>query len=439
MKVREFIKTLDAKEKFLLIVPLLVLPFVSFGFYVLGGGAGKQKSNAKAGLKVGFNTKLPKANLKDEKRNKMQFYEQAAKDSARFKEMMRSDPYFKRNAQELHGSHDSLAMLPSDKDFGSGTFTGKLLQQKDPNEEKVYAKIAQLNAQLEKSKRINQGDDTDRLNQLVKGTPSVHSPEVDRLETMMRKMKEPSSPDTEMQQINAMLDKIMDIQNPDRVKDKMRQESGLKKTKVYPVTTTRSSISISVLEGQKTDATDSIVAAYASSINKHNRFFSLENVAEAENEMLGSIRATIDEAQTVVSGAIVELRLQDDVYIKGILIPKGNSVYGVASLNGERLEVNIASVRYKNYVLPVSLSVYDLDGLPGFYVRGSIGRDVSKQSTDQAVQSLSLASLDPSLAAQATSAGIEAAKSLLSKKVKLVQVTLKPGYKVLLRDNNDKS
>jgi hypothetical protein len=44
--------------------------------------------------------------------------------------------------------------------------------------------------------------------------------------------------------------------------------------------------------------------------------------------------------------------------------------------------------------------------------------------------------MDPSLKAQAASEGIRAAKSLLSKKVKQVKVTLKAGYQVLLRDGN---
>ena len=38
--------------------------------------------------------------------------------------------------------------------------------------------------------------------------------------------------------------------------------------------------------------------------------------------------------------------------------------------------------------------------------------------------------------AQATTAGIQAAKGLLSKKIKLVKVTVKAGYRVLLKDGN---
>jgi len=77
-----------------------------------------------------------------------------------------------------------------------------------------------------------------------------------------------------------------------------------------------------------------------------------------------------------------------------------------------------------------------MDGMEGIYVQGSISRDVARQSGDNAVQSIGIGSLDPSISAQATAAGIETAKTLLSKKTKLVKVFIKAGHKVLLKDNN---
>ena len=82
----------------------------------------------------------------------------------------------------------------------------------------------------------------------------------------------------------------------------------------------------------------------------------------------------------------------------------------------------------------MELSVYDMDGLDGIYIPGAITRDVAKESADRSIQSIGLTSLDPSLSAQAAGAGIEAAKTLLSKKVRLIKVVVKAGYQVLLRD-----
>lgn len=77
-----------------------------------------------------------------------------------------------------------------------------------------------------------------------------------------------------------------------------------------------------------------------------------------------------------------------------------------------------------------------MDGLAGIHIPGAITRDVAKQSADNSLQMMELTTLDPSLKAQATAAGINTAKSLLSRKVKLVKVMVKAGYKVLLKDKS---
>jgi hypothetical protein len=83
--------------------------------------------------------------------------------------------------------------------------------------------------------------------------------------------------------------------------------------------------------------------------------------------------------------------------------------------------------------LPVKLAVYDLDGIEGIHIPGAITRDVANQSTDKSISNIEMTSIDPSFKAQAATAGVNAAKSLLTKKAKLVRVTVKAGYTVLLK------
>jgi hypothetical protein len=109
---------------------------------------------------------------------------------------------------------------------------------------------------------------------------------------------------------------------------------------------------------------------------------------------------------------------------------------GQLTLNSDRLMISIHSIRLDNSILPVSLTVYDLDGLEGIYVPGSIPVSAVKQSADRLTGGISTPLFNPSLGAQAASAGIETAKTLLSKKVKLVKVTLPAGYQVLLKDTH---
>jgi len=60
----------------------------------------------------------------------------------------------------------------------------------------------------------------------------------------------------------------------------------------------------------------------------------------------------------------------------------------------------------------------------------------SHSSESPAIQSYDPMSYDPSLGAQAATAGIAMAKGLFSKKVKLIKVTVKAGYSVLLLNAN---
>jgi len=146
----------------------------------------------------------------------------------------------------------------------------------------------------------------------------------------------------------------------------------------------------------------------------------------------------VQETQTVVSGSTIKLRLTEDVFINGVLVPKNNFLFGNCSVDGERLKIAITGIRYNNNLFPVALSVYDLDALEGIRVPGAISRDATKEGADRALQSVQLMGLDPSIGAQAAGAGLEAAKGLFSKKVKLIRVTVKAGYPILLMDQKNR-
>jgi conjugative transposon TraM protein len=404
------------KRKALLILPLLVIPFLTLAFWAMGGGKGEKEKQSNSS---GLNMQLPNAHLKDNKgENKLSFYDEAEKDSARFREEIKSDPLF-----QLHAPKDTGLLA-----HGNKTFDLKPDNYKDPNEEKVYAKLAELNQQL------NNNVSTTREKPGQLEASSVKKEDVDRLEGLMQHVNKDSGNDPEMAQLNGMMEKILDIQHPERVRDTLKQNSLEHKRQVFPVTMQEytDNISLSVNDTLFNGKADTL-----SRMNGSNGFYSLNDQPSTDVNQ-NAIEAAIHETQTVVSGATVKLRLLSDVYIAGRLVPKSNFVFGTASLNGERLNITVTGVRYQNSLLPVALSAYDMDGLEGIYIPGAISRDVAKQSSDNALQSVGLNNLDPSIGIQAAGAGIQAAKNLISKKVKLVKVTVKAGYQVLLKDNNDK-
>lgn len=423
------------QRKFLLVLPLLVLPFMTLMFWSLGGGK-VENIDAQPLTNKGFNMDLPDAYLKDDKPlDKMSYYDKAASDSSKLKELMKNDPNYRKHTSlnngidGIHAAGISVsrnyarsgALLTSP--YGSGI-------SRDSNEVKVYRKLAELDEAMNRvaAPTIEPADDAAKNRS---ENTQVSTSDIDRLEQMMQSMNQTEGEDPELQQLNGMLEKILDIQHPDRVQEKIRQTSETRKGQVFAVSAISNETHVSLLDNR--------VVINSTSINQsqQNGFYSLDESVPTDDTQY-AIQAVIHETQTLVAGSTVKLRLVNDVYINGMLIPKDNFLFGEAKLNGERLDIEIGSIRYQNSLFPVQLSVYDMDGMNGIYIPGAITRDVAKQSADRTIQGIGLTSVDTSLGAQAASAGIEAARDLISKKVKLVKVTVKAGYQVLLRDEKQK-
>lgn len=427
------------QRKFLMVLPLLVLPFMTLMFWVLGGGKVNHADAQQA--QNGLNMQLPGANLKDDKPlDKLSYYEQAASDSLKLQQLMENDPYYQR-----HENTDTSVLLSMDTSlirskYGNniGTRRSSSINHSttysDPNETKVYQKLAQLDAALNKASSPAVSSVNNISTVKPRHNTSVNSGDIDRLEQMMQGMNQKSD-DPEMQQLNGMLEKILDIQHPDRVREKIKQTSEVKKGQVFAVAVNNDGNSVSLLDNRGTK-NNGANTSFNSPIQS-NSFYSLDDETSL-NESQNSVQAVIHETQTLVNGSTVKLRLLNDIFINGVFIPKDNFVFGTADLNGERLRIKINSLRYRNSLFPVELSAYDMDGMDGIYIPGAITRDVAKQSADRAAQQIDITTLNPSIGAQAANAGIEAAKTLFSRKVKLVKVTVKAGYQVLLRDEKQK-
>jgi conjugative transposon TraM protein len=242
---------------------------------------------------------------------------------------------------------------------------------------------------------------------------------------MMQALNQNGEGDPELKQLENVMDKIMDLQNPERVKERIKEQLKEKDKNLYLVSAIGKQNNISLLQLSN----DTMPA-----INYDTAFLSIDEENNFLPDTGNALRAVVHETQTLVNGATVKLRLAQDAYINGIRIPNGNFIYGTVSLNKERLKVEINSIRFGNSLYPVKLKVFDLDGLEGIYIPGTIGSELVKQSSDNALQHIGMMSLDPTLTEQAASAGINAAKTIFSKKVKQVKVTVKAGYQLLLKN-----
>ncbi|SDM97815.1 Bacteroides conjugative transposon TraM protein [Daejeonella rubra] len=373
-------------RKFLMVLPLLVLPFLTMAFWALGGGKGNRNLTAVQDAQKGFNTELPQAKFNpDEKQDKFSIYESSAKDT-----------------QETNGIYSQLAFSES----GEGLT--------DPNEDRINEKLAQINSEI--NRQTSEGSPYSSGRSRTNGYSGNMGTDVNRLEDLMQNMQSGNGDDPEMRQLNTLLEKVLDIQHPGRAREKQKEAS---------LNNAEGAYAVHLADGKET---------------KQSLFSVAKDTNSKQSDYVANaIQAVIHQDQEIVSGSVVKLRLLDSIYVNGTLIPKNEFVYGIASVDAERLKIEIATLRHRNSILPVALSAYDMDGLEGLYIPGAITRDAAKSGVDDAIQSLQIMTMDPSVSAQVAGAGIQAAKGLFSRKAKQVKVKVKAGYQLLLRDNNQKN
>jgi hypothetical protein len=333
---------MDKQRNFLLVLPLLVIPFMTMAFWALGGG---KNANQPLISGKGLDTDLPEAQFKkqDETVNKMAVYQQSRRDS------VHNDGVSKSFLNAMGLSNDSVATT-------------------DDQAQKIQAKLAELNKQISQPQPVQPASYDEPEPQQVK-----------QLRKMMKNMNDGAAPDPEMQQLNTMLDKIQAIQNPS---------------------------SVAATPKKPEDSTP-----------------------------FKAIPAIIDGKQKVMDGGAVKLKLTDTVTLRNQLLPKGQELFGVCQVTNQRLLLIIQNIRLDKQIIPVSLTAFSLDGMPGIPAPEAELGGAASNGADNAIQSMQFLSMDQSLGAQAAAGGINAAKGLFSKKIKKIKVKLQDEYPLLLKIN----
>lgn len=111
-------------------------------------------------------------------------------------------------------------------------------------------------------------------------------------------------------------------------------------------------------------------------------FFSVQE--KAPDDKL--IKAMIDQTVKVRDGTRIRLKLLDDVVLDSTKINKGTYLYALVNgFSGERVKANVTSILVGQKFIKVNLSLYDYDGLEGFYVPASAFREMTKNVGSQAI------------------------------------------------------
>lgn len=110
-------------------------------------------------------------------------------------------------------------------------------------------------------------------------------------------------------------------------------------------------------------------------------------VSATKNVDAPLIKAMIDKTTKAHEGTRLRFKLLDDVTINKVLLKKGTYLFGlVTGFGQQRVRANITSILVGSKFIKVNLSVYDNDGMEGFYVPESAFRDLMKEAGSQAMQ-----------------------------------------------------
>ena len=172
---------------------------------------------------------------------------------------------------------------------------------------------------------------------------------------------------------------------------------------------------------------------------KFNTVTSMENVDEP------LIKAMIDKTTKAREGTRLRFKLLDDVTVKGIKLKKGSYLYGIVTGFGQqRVKANISSILVGNKFIKVNLSVFDNDGMEGFYVPESTFREMVKDAgSNIASQSIQFdtggsTGISPEvIALQALQNMYQSASSAVSKNIRKNKARIKYNTIVYLINTQD--
>ena len=158
-----------------------------------------------------------------------------------------------------------------------------------------------------------------------------------------------------------------------------------------------------------------------------------KNTASEKN----TISACIPDNQTVMDGDNVCLRLMEPIQAGKLIVPAGTLLSGRAKIQDERLMITVYSIEYTGRILPVSLSVYDLDGQAGIFIPDTKEINAVKEiAANMGTNSGTSINLSRNAGSQLLSdlgrSAIQGVSQFFSKKMREVKVNLKAGYRVYL-------
>jgi len=168
-----------------------------------------------------------------------------------------------------------------------------------------------------------------------------------------------------------------------------------------------------------------------------NRGFYTAGATEQVVQSKNSIKACVHDAQTVVGETGVRLRLLEPAQTPQRTIPKGTIVTANGKFQGGRLQLKITFIELEGNIIPVDITIYDLDGQQGLYVpyspeMNALTEMAGNMSQQSGTNLMLTQNVGQQVAADLSRGVVQGISGYFAKKVRTPKVTLKAGHQVFL-------
>lgn len=206
-------------------------------------------------------------------------------------------------------------------------------------------------------------------------------------------------------------------------KDSVLPSSGSRKEYFSPVSTTEKKIVTSLYRESSLDASQ----------YKFHTAGASHKAVQPKN----SIKGCIEQTQLIVGESMVRIRLLEAAKTTTHSIPTGTVVTAHAKLQQGRLQLKITSVELGGSIIPVEITIYDLDGQQGLFVPYSpevnaLSEMAANMGTTAGTNLMLTSSASQQIAADMSKGVIQGVSGYFSKKVRTPKVTVKAGHQLFL-------
>lgn len=172
-----------------------------------------------------------------------------------------------------------------------------------------------------------------------------------------------------------------------------------------------------------------------------NRGFYTAGVSQQVIPPKNSIKAVVQETQVVTGESGVRLRLLETAQTPVRSIPAGTVLTANAKFQGGRLQLKVTSIEYEGNIIPVDITVYDLDGQQGLYVpyspeMNALSEIASNMSQTSGTSIMMTRSAGQQMAGDLSRGVVQGVSGYFSKKVRTPKVTVKAGHQIFLVSKN---